>query len=152
MKTTTTLLSAVLAMTISLNSSAQDIYLDASTNGMTLYTDGASFYDSGRDNDRYTNFENFTTTICSNSGAQISVEFSEFHVETGKDMLYILDGEGPLQANVAGSPFTGEDIAIERITSTGSCLSFRFVSDFNVMRSGWEASIEVEEPMVQAMD
>lgn len=145
---TKTLLGVALALLIGTSVNAQDIYLDASIDGTTIYTDGTSFYDSGRLEGRYSNFEDYTTTICSKSGAPLVVEFFKFYIEDKKDHLYIYYGKGDDMRDVPGSPFTGDDLKKQIITSSESCMTFRMVTDFNVMRSGWDAEISVMDPVV----
>lgn len=135
-------------MLIGLSTNAQDINLDASIDGSTIYTDGASFYDSGRIEGRYSNFEDYTTTVCSKSGAPLVVEFFKFYIEENKDHLFIHYGEGNDMREVPGSPFSGDDLKKQIITSSESCMTFRMVTDFNVMRTGWNAEISVMDPVV----
>jgi len=144
------LICTALALMLFTSSDAQDIYLDASTNGMTIMTDGATFYDSGRYEDRYSNFEDHTTNVCSISGAPLVIEFFEFYLEENKDLLYISYGEGTDIRPVPGSPFSGESLKKQVITSSESCLTFRVLTDFNVMRSGWDAEISTMDPIVEA--
>lgn len=140
---TNTLLGVALALLIGITADAQDIYLDASIDGTTIYTDGASFYDSGRVEGRYSNFEDYTSTICSKSGAPLVVEFFKFYIEDKKDHLFIYYGEGNDMREVPGSPFSGDDLKKQIITSSESCMTFRMVTDFNIMRTGWKAEIRV---------
>lgn len=146
---TKTLLGVAFALLIGLSANSQDIYLDASIDGTTIYTDGASFYDSGRLEARYSNFEDYTTTICSKSGSPLVAEFFKFYTEENKDFLYVFYGEGLDMRKVPGSPFSGDDLKKKIITSSESCLTFRMVSDFNVMRTGWNAEISVMDPVVE---
>ena len=149
---TKTLLGVAIALLIGTCLNAQDIYLDASTDGSTVYTNGASFYDSGRLEARYSNFEDLTTTVCSNSGASMLVEFFDFYLEEDQDKLYIFFGEGLEKSPVPGSPFSGDDLNKQVINCSESCLTFRMVTDFNVVRTGWNAEISVMDPIVNIKD
>lgn len=129
---------------------AQDIYLDASTHMRTIYTDGASFYDSGRDGERYSNFEDLSTTICATDNKMLNVEFFKFNLEEGKDLLYISHGSGSDFTPMAGSPYTGEALKGKIISSSEGCITFNMRTDFNVMRSGWDAEVRTIEPISAA--
>lgn len=126
---------------------AQDIYLDHSSNGSIIYIDEAGFYDSGRDDAPYSNYEDLSTTICSYNGQPLQVEFSKFNLETDKDMLHVSYGTEEFMAAFPGSPFSGEDLEGRILTSSETCMTFRMITDFNVMRSGWEAMISTSEPL-----
>ena len=146
---TNTLLGVALALLIGISANAQDIYLDASIDGSTIYTDGAMFYDSGRETEKYSNYEDYRTTICSESGSPLLVEFYKFYTEDNKDLLYISFGEGLDMRPVPGSPFSGDDLKKQVITSSETCMTFRIVTDFNSTRGGWKAEISALDPMVE---
>ncbi len=107
------------------------------TNNSTINTCSGTFYDSGANGSNYSNYENTTVTFCSDDGSNIEVDFTSFDLENGYDYMYIYDGASTsatyLGAYSRSSPGT--------ITASGSCLTFRFDSDFSVTRSGWEATI-----------
>jgi hypothetical protein len=132
--------------------SAQDVIMDASTQGRIVYTHGGSFSDSGREGESYSNFEDNILTMCSSNGEPMSVDFEKFNLETEKDFLFVFDGMNCHAAPVKGSPFTGTKAKEKVIESTGSCLTFRMISDFNIKRSGWLADITVADQPVVAVE
>lgn len=141
--------SLLLMSLIAMQSYAQDIVMDASTQGRIVYTNGGQFSDSGRDGDSYSNFEDNTMTLCSSTGESVSLDFESFNLENKKDFLYVYDGMDISAFEVEGSPFTGHSAEDKVITSSGNCLTFRIKTDFNVKRSGWLADVSVNDlPMV----
>lgn len=105
-----------------------------------ISTCGATFYDSGGLTGDYSNNENNNMTFQSANGNQLTVTFTSFYLYTG-DLLYIYDGPTtsfPLIGVYQGSPGT--------ITSTGNSLCFRFVADWTLTTSGWEANITCGGP------
>lgn len=107
------------------------------TNG-TVSACSGNYYDSGGAGGTYTNNENSTFTICSNSGNCVRVSFTAFDLESGWDYLYIYDGPttgSPLIGTYTGTTSPGV------VTSTTGCLTFRFTSDGSVTYTGWAASI-----------
>lgn len=147
MKTTTNL---VLVMLLSFGQQlfAQDITFDATVEDRIIFTHEARFFDSGGEDGRYSNYEDREVTICSENGAPMIVRFEQFNLESGKDFLYVFDGADMSALEVIGSPFTGLYKKPVEIQSSDRCLTFRMTSDFNVMRSGWVASIEsILEPI-----
>ena len=86
----------------------------------------------------YANNQDITQTICSQNGEKLRVTFSSFSL-AGGDSLYVYDG-GSTSAFSLGS-YTGTALP-PQIVSTGSCLTFRFVSNASGVSSGWLAGIK----------
>jgi hypothetical protein len=143
MKKLSTMGGLLLMSLVALQSYAQDIVMDPSTQGRIVYTNGGQFSDSGREGDGYSNFEDNTMTLCSSSGESVSLDFQSFSLENKKDFLFVYDGMDVSALEVDGSPFTGHSAENRTITSSGNCLTFRMKSDFNIKRSGWLADIAV---------
>jgi hypothetical protein len=107
------------------------------TNGAANTCSG-NYYDSGGAGGTYTNGENSTYTICSNSGNCIRIAFTAFDLESGWDYLYVYDGPStasPLIGTYTGTTSPGV------VTSSTGCLTFRFTSDGSITYTGWAASI-----------
>ena len=115
----------------------------------SITTCSARFYDSGgaggNDNTsnavgNYGNNQNFTYTFYpATAGAKITVAFSAFALESGGfDYLKIYDGNSAA-ALLLGTYLTNPGT----ITSTASdgSLTFVFVSDGSVNKSGWDAAV-----------
>lgn len=87
--------------------------------------------------DNYANNTNITQTICSDNGQHIMINFLSFNLMSG-DNLFVYDG------NSTASPllgtYTGSNLP-PSIISSGTCLTFRFVSNASGNSSGWMASI-----------
>ncbi len=116
-------------------------YLISNYNGQTVSTCSGIFYDSGGPTGNYKPNENYTVTFCSSNSFPIKFDFVEFDTRPS-DYLYVYDGpntSSPLINQYSGNlaPFT--------ISSTGSCLTFRFVSGSLFNRPGWTAKISTFE-------
>ena len=85
----------------------------------------------------YNNNENYTVTFCSGDPTRkIRANFFYIGIEQGYDFLYVYDG-----TTATGTPkavFTGYTKFPGVITSTGTCLTFKFVSDSIVPSYGWD--------------
>jgi hypothetical protein len=115
----------------------------------TINTCSGTFYDPGGPGSDYGNNQNLTQTFCSTvAGTKISFNFTSFNVEncfSGCDFLYIYDGPNTASPLIGqfydnSSGVTTPAIPIP-ITSTGTCLTFRFTSDGSSRASGWAATI-----------
>lgn len=105
----------------------------------TVNTCSGMFYDNGGPNQGYPNFENRIQTICSNNGQRLKARFFPLQTSIGLgDTLWAYDG------NSTSSPllgaFTGGAL-IETLTSSGTCLTFRFTSDGVNPGNGWQAEL-----------
>ena len=114
-------------------------YLISTSNGQTVNTCSGTFYDSGGAAGQYSNNENYTVTFCSVTSDHLKFDFTVLNIGTG-DVLYIYDGpniSSPLIGTYPGiivlTPFT--------LYSSGTCLTFNFVSDGSFTRPGWAATI-----------
>lgn len=125
------------------NSFSQSYYLTSGANGTTQTTCKGQFFSSaGGPADYgtlngYSNGENYTETFCSSTGGQIRANFYWVDLETGFDFLYIYDG--PSTASPLIGTLTGSSFYPGVFTSTGTCLTFRFVSDGSTRWGGWDA-------------
>lgn len=86
----------------------------------------------------YGNNQDVTQTICSQNGEKFRVTFESFSLASG-DYLYVYDGNST-SAFPLGT-YTGATLP-PQIVSTGSCLTFRFVSNAGGVSSGWVAFID----------
>ncbi|MBI5541575.1 MAG: PKD domain-containing protein, partial [Bacteroidia bacterium] len=107
---------------------------------------GGIFYDSGGSGGTYQNSENYTLTICAGiPGAQVSLNFTQFDIESGFEHLAIYEGNtsgGLLIVNATGTTLQGQTI-----TSQGSgCLTLVFTADGSVTHAGWAAAISCTFP------
>ena len=113
-------------------------------NGQTVNTCTGVFYDSGGSVNPYDNNESYTVTFCSNNGTAMRFDFTSFNVRTG-DTLYIYDGpntSSPLFGKYSGN-FTNLSL-----NSSGTCLTFNFISNSSFIRPGWAANISCCPPPV----
>lgn len=96
----------------------------------TIWTDPGGLGD-------YSNNLNVTQTICSDNGEAVTVVFNSFSLGSG-DILRVYDG-----STATGTPmatYTGSTLP-PTLTSSGTCLTFNFVSNGSGVSSGWTASI-----------
>ncbi len=115
-----------------------------SYNGQTVTTCSGTFYDSGGSLGDYGNNENYTVTFCSGNGNSVMFDFSVFTVRTG-DTLYVYDGPditSPLKGKYSNTVTPGS------LTSSGTCMTFNFVSNNIFTRPGWVAGISCCIPPV----
>ncbi|MBN2681797.1 MAG: Ig-like domain-containing protein [Bacteroidales bacterium] len=116
-----------------------------STSSVT--TCSGTFYDSGNSGGNYGNNQNRTMTFCSGTGQTMVFEFTSFNTEANWDFLYVYDG-ADISAPLIGT-YTGNlGAGVGTITSTGTCLTFRFTSDGSVTRAGWVANISCGAPII----
>jgi hypothetical protein len=104
---------------------------------------GTTVYDTGGPGGNYTNDQDLSWTYCAPPGQVITLNFTQFSVELNYDFLTIHDGPGTNSPILAGYTGTG---AIPPITSTGSCLTLWFTSDFSGTLPGWAANITCSTP------
>jgi len=104
--------------------------------GTTVNTCEGVFYDSGGPDLNYSNNELQTQTFCSDNGQMIRFTFNnnETQIASG-DTLWVFDGSTisapPLAMYITGS-------IIEPITSTGTCLTFKWRSNATNVNRGWQ--------------
>jgi gliding motility-associated-like protein len=88
----------------------------------------------------YNNNENYTVTFCSGDPTRkIRANFFYIYLEQNYDFLYVYDG--PTATGTPKATLTGFTKFPGVITSTGTCLTFKFVSDSTGLGYGWDAFI-----------
>lgn len=105
-------------------------------NSNPLSTCSARWTDPGG-NGNYSNNQDVTQTICSNDGSRLQVDFISFSLSSG-DYLSVYDGNSTNASLIA--TYTGNTIP-NAIYSTGTCLTFHFVSNASGVNTGWVALI-----------
>lgn len=109
------------------------------------FCSAGKFYDSGGEFGNYSNSENITTTILPNStDERVRVVFNTFNLESCCDRLLIYNGtdtNSPLigsfnNLNTNNRTFISTDIS--------GALTFVFITDGSVTRSGWDANVFCE--------
>lgn len=120
-----------------------DYTTSSGSNGSTITACTGKFADSGNLSGSYGNNEDYSITFCSGNTQQMTLTFNNFHTEAGADLLYIYDGANTSAPQLAGSPFSGagSDDSPGVVSSTGSCITFRFVSNGSTTHFGWDADI-----------
>ncbi|HQV52528.1 MAG: T9SS type A sorting domain-containing protein [Flavobacteriales bacterium] len=112
---------------------------------------GNTFLDPGGAGN-YANNVDVTYTICAPAGQVVNVTFNQFSLEANWDKLYVYDGPNTASPQIASTNGTGNGptagpgsfwgTAIPGpFISSGQCLTFRFITDFSIISSGWSASI-----------
>lgn len=122
------------------------------TNG-TFTTCAGTFYDSGGQNNEYSNYEDYTMTFYPNPpNGKIKVDFTMFSVEFQStcdyDWLMIYDGpdySAPIIGEYCGTNSPGTVLSTHE---TGS-LTFVFHSDYSVTEPGWAANISCEIEQIE---
>ncbi len=106
----------------------------------TTNTCSGTFFDAGGRTGSYSSNENRTQTFCSNNGQRIQFDFANSSFFLGaNDTLFAFDGNS-VNAPLLGAFVSGS--VVERLTSSGTCITFRFKSDIlNTNDRGWQASI-----------
>ncbi|MGI5821449.1 MAG: CUB domain-containing protein [Bacteroidales bacterium] len=107
------------------------------------YTCGGIFYDSGGLNANYSANENYTETFVSSTGSRLQFNFQAFSTES-TDKLYIYDG--PTVNHPLIGVYSGSAGSPGIVQSSGTSLTFKFVSDQNTQYAGWAAFITCTTP------
>ena len=115
-------------------------YLMSATNDTTC---SGVFYDTGGAAGNYGNNQNITKTFVGAAGQRISFAFTSFATESCCDYMDIWDG--PTTAHPYIGRFRGT-ASPGIVTSTGTALTFRFVSDNGGTNTGWQANISCAGP------
>ncbi|OUS00038.1 hypothetical protein A9Q86_11380 [Flavobacteriales bacterium 33_180_T64] len=107
--------------------------------------------DSGGSSDVYGNNENFTLTLCPQTGGDfVTINFIEFSTQLNVDILSIYNGNStssPLIGEFSGAQINSPQTIIAD-NATG-CLTLNFVSDSSGMTTGWLAEVNclsINEP------
>jgi gliding motility-associated-like protein len=102
--------------------------------------------DNALDGESYTHNENYVFTICVPSAEYIEMIFLDFETEI-YDVLTIYDGPDTLSPVIG--EFSGANVTIPTITSSGICLTFHWITDPSVAGEGWNAfwHAEIVEPI-----
>lgn len=87
----------------------------------------------------YNHNEDYTFTICVPGAASITMKIPTIRTEANTDTLFFYDG-GSTTATSLGA-YHGAHNSVT-ITTTGNCLTIRFVSDASLSADGWEATWE----------
>src|SRR5690606_29299197 len=109
------------------------------------FCNGDLFTDSGGVNGNYSNNEDYVRTIVPTSSVEkVKLTFSEFNLHTA-DRLYIFNGLDTDASEVYEGGLT-EDLGITEgpfeSTDVSGALTFQFVSNEMVVRSGWVGEVE----------
>jgi gliding motility-associated-like protein len=88
----------------------------------------------------YNNNENYTVTFCSGDPTRkIRANFFYIYLEQDYDFLYVYDG--PTATGTPLASLTGYTQFPGVFTSTGTCLTFKFISNATVQGYGWDAFV-----------
>src|SRR4051812_26544175 len=132
----------------SARTSQAQVYKISDYNGKTLNVCKGQFVSSLYTNTNdgingvpgYNNNENYTVTFCSGDPTrQLRVNFYYINLEANFDYLYVYDG-----ASATGTPIatlTNYTLFPGVFTSSGQCLTFKFISDAFTAKGGWGAFI-----------
>lgn len=96
-----------------------------------------NFYDSGGPSGNYSNDERKLYHFQAPSGNTITLNFSQFSLETNWDYMYFYDGNSVF-SNLLGT-YTGTN-GPGTLTSPGNHLLVEFTSDCSTVSSGWAAT------------
>lgn len=98
------------------------------------------FYDPGGPSGDYGSFSDFTQTFMSSDpDSCLEVTFDTIDLETRWDVLYVYDGT----SDTTGTLLRAFSSSYSNVTLTSftGALTFKFTSDYDGQRAGWEASI-----------
>lgn len=111
----------------------------------THFVCNANFYDEGGISQSYSNSQNRVMTLVSDNGNRLNVNFQTFATESCCDYLDIYDGSStsaPYLGRMIGTP------AIQSFVSSGTSLTFKFISDASNSNLGWSASVNCTTPII----
>ncbi len=102
----------------------------------------AIFYDSGGEDNDYSQHERLTMTFVAEEGySGLNVHFTDFELGQG-DELHIYDGASTSAPEIAGSPFTGSSLPPDfSSTNSDKALTFYFISNIIQNGPGWRAEL-----------
>ena len=110
----------------------------------TVQTCTGNFFDNGGSGANYSNNQNSIQTFCSSTtGTALQLNFTNFNIENGFDLLFIYNGSStaaPLIGTYTGTNSPGTVIA------NSGCITLRFTSDAVNNASGWAAMITCIAP------
>jgi gliding motility-associated-like protein len=128
---------------ITVYSFGQTYTLNANLGTITGCT--GTFVDGGGSGGNYASSSSYSVTFCSGSTSKIRVAFSSFSTELNYDFLHVYDGPTTSSPELANSPYHGSLGALT-VESTGTCLTFTFISDGTTTAAGWLATISCFQP------
>ena len=115
------------------------IYNIKTLNGKTITDPNGYFYDSGGNVGNYLDDEDLTVTFKVSLGKSLVIDFEDFNVENGYDILKVSDAGGSANYTNRNAP--------SKITLTGGGeITYRFTSDYTQTRSGWRAKLTLIDP------
>lgn len=134
------------------NFSQQDYLI---SDGGTVNTCAGTLYDSGGATGNYGPDESHVMTICSDDGNPVVLNFTQLDIEDDGDggcydVLYIYDGTD-VNSPLLGTVCNGVNVPFV-LESTGTCLTFEFISDYNFELAGFTAEISCAAPNPCAPD
>ncbi|MFT4663757.1 MAG: photosystem II stability/assembly factor-like uncharacterized protein [Gammaproteobacteria bacterium] len=113
-------------------------------------TTGGSFFDSGGMTQVYSDNEQLVKTFTAGvPNSVLRFDFNDFDIENGifslftYDWLYVYDGADTTAKQIEGSPFSGIIIP-KSILSSGSKMTFKFISDHAATKNGWFATVSCQ--------
>lgn len=121
----------------------KELYVMSNT---ALSTCSGTFTDEAGPNADYAASQDFTKTITSSNGGQLTFNFSSFSTESSYDKLYVYDGPTTGSSQISGSPFSGTT-GPGTFTSTGTSVTFVWHSDGSTQKAGWIASMSCGAPL-----
>lgn len=120
---------SVLSFMITNSIVAQQVNLNAATNGTTINSCAVRILDSGGQTNNYGYNENYSITICNPGVGPIRANVVFINTEGGFDGLTFYDGPStasPVLGTLSGGAAFGGS---GNFTATGSCITIRFTSD-----------------------
>jgi len=101
------------------------------------------FTDTGGTTGNYTDRESWVRTMTPNNpGLKLRATFSSFNLELNYDFLYIYNGPNEFSPSLTPNGLTGTSIpGIFNSTAFDGSLTFKFTSDAQDTRAGWNATI-----------
>ena len=102
--------------------------------------------EEGPEPGQYDHNEDYTFTVCVTGATEIIINFDFFATEANYDILTVYDGpdtNSPILAELSGV-IQPPPVLI----ATSGCVTFHFVSDDNIVATGWVARwmVEIDEP------
>jgi gliding motility-associated-like protein len=128
---------------------SQTVLLSSATNGTTVTTCNATFYDSGGPSNSYANNQNFTITFCPNtvgSGIKLVFPFANLQIGAGDQMCFY-DGNSTAAPSLGCMTPTFPLLQIQASAgNTSGCVTVEFTSNGVVTGTGWIANVTCITP------
>ncbi len=125
---------------------SQDIYLTDTADGNTYIRCSGMFYDDGGSTGYYDDNDDYTVTLCADSGKIIRLDFDYFWTDDAPDSLSVYNGSSTNPDSLLDNYWGNIHVGTIASSNGSSCLTFHWTSDGDASDTGWAAAISCAYP------